>query len=121
MAWTNFDPYRRESKNHARKAEVDGIQFNSVKEANRYREPCFLQKAGEISGLERQEKYVLIPRQLGKDGKVAERECAYVADFCYRDRSGKLVVEDTKGYRTRDYIIKRKLMLYVHGVRITEV
>jgi hypothetical protein len=51
---------------------------------------------------------------------IVERECAYVADFTYK-QDGKLVVEDTKGFRTKDYIIKRKLMLWVHGIRIREI
>jgi hypothetical protein len=49
-----------------------------------------------------------------------ERECSYVADFVFQE-NGKMVVEDTKGVKTKDYIIKRKLMLYVHGIRIKEV
>jgi len=50
---------------------------------------------------------------------VVERACTYVADFSYTE-NGRRVVEDTKGMKTRDYIIKRKLMLYVHGIRIKE-
>lgn len=90
---------------------------------------------GEIINLQRQVKYVLIPPQhetyerYGKKGqrlkdghKTIEKECAYIADFQYHDaKTGKLVVEDTKGVRTKDYIIKRKLMLWVHGIRIIEV
>ena len=55
-----------------------------------------------------------------KKGKLLERECAYIADFVYTE-NGKIVVEDTKGLRTKDYIIKRKLMLYVHNIRVREV
>jgi len=56
-----------------------------------------------------------------KKGKVIEKECSYIADFVYNDEDGDLIVEDTKGIKTKDYIIKRKLMLYVHGIKITEV
>jgi hypothetical protein len=55
-----------------------------------------------------------------KPGKLLEKECAYIADFVYKE-DGRIVVEDTKGFRTKDYIIKRKLMLHEHGIRIKEV
>jgi hypothetical protein len=51
---------------------------------------------------------------------VAERRCVYVADFVYTE-DGKKVVEDTKGMRTKEYVIKRKLMLYIHHIKIKEV
>lgn len=79
------------------------------------------QRAGVISGLREQVRFVLIPAQRDPAGKLLERECAYVADFVYTDNdSGATVVEDTKGVRTKEYIIKRKLMLRVHGIRIKE-
>lgn len=114
------------NKYHNRTAEIDGIRFDSWKEARRYRDLELLQAAGEISGLERQKKYVLIPAQREpakgkKKGRVIERECSYIADFVYRDEKGNLIVEDTKGVRTKEYVIKRKLMLYIHGIRIREV
>lgn len=115
------------------KATVDGVFFDSKKEARRYAELKMLQKAGEIQNLELQKPFELIPAQYGsyarygkngkrlKDGKrCVEKSCVYKADFVYTE-NGKLVVEDTKGMRTKDYIIKRKLMLYVHGIRIKEV
>lgn len=114
-----------------RKVEVNGIIFDSVKEANRYRELLLLEGAGTIQNLELQKKFVLIPAQREftneldkkgnfKKGKVIERECAYIADFCYIE-NGVYVVEDTKGFRTKDYIIKRKLMLKEYGIRIKEI
>lgn len=51
---------------------------------------------------------------------MIERECSYKADFMYEE-NGKSVVEDVKGFRTKEYIIKRKLMLYQYGIRISEV
>lgn len=107
------------SKYRSRKTVVDGITFDSKREADRYRELRAWEKAGVISGLTRQQAFTLIPTQR-IDGKVVERAVKYVADFCYY-RDGKYVVEDTKGFRTADYIIKRKLMLYAQGVQIKEV
>jgi hypothetical protein len=103
-----------------RKTEVDGITFDSVKEARRWKELRLLQQSGEIEGLERQVPFILIPKQKDEKGKVIERECKYVADFVYQE-NGKQIVEDTKGVKTKDYIIKRKLMLEKHGIRIREV
>lgn len=79
-----------------------------------------MERAGVITDLKRQVRYLLIPAQYDKDGKLLERCCNYYADFVYRDKAGKIVVEDTKGFRTQDYIIKRKLMLLNYGVRILE-
>lgn len=78
-----------------------------------------LERAGTIQNLQRQVKFELIPSQR-IDGKVVERPCTYIADFVYTE-NGKMVVEDTKGFRTTDYIIKRKLLLWVHGIRIQEI
>ena len=88
------------SKYHNKKVMIDGIKFDSKKEANRYQELKLMQRAGIISDLQRQVKYVLIPSQKGDDGRVVERPCTYIADFVYVDENGKKVVEDTKGYRT---------------------
>ena len=119
------------SKYRSQKMTVDGITFDSIKEARRWMELRLLEKAGEIQDLRRQVKFVLIPSQRAPDskgpkgglikGKLLERECSYMADFVYKDKSGRIIVEDTKGIRTTEYIIKRKLMLYIHGIRITEV
>ena len=108
------------SKYHAKKTLVDGIVFDSQKEAKRYVALKMMEKSGLIKDLCRQVKYVLIPTQR-EYGKVVERECAYIADFVYKDSLGNLVVEDVKGIRTDAYKIKRKLMLSVHGIRIKEV
>ncbi len=121
------------NKYQAIKTFVNGIEFDSRKEARRYQELLLLERAGVILNLRRQVKYVLIPSQYETfarykengqrllDGKkLLERECSYIADFVYEE-NGKEVVEDTKGIKTKDYIIKRKLMLHVHGIRIREV
>lgn len=109
-------------KYNNKKVTVDGITFDSVKEANRYSELILLQRAGKIKDLRRQWKYVLIPSQYAEvDGKrkCIERECTYVADFVYL-QDGEIIVEDTKGFRTPEYKIKRKLMLFLKGIRIKE-
>lgn len=93
----------------------------SCKEHRRAQQLQLMQRAGLISDLQQQVKYILIPPQY-RDGKLLERACSYIADFVYFDRdTNSLVVEDTKGFRTKDYIIKRKLMLHVHGIQIREL
>ena len=107
------------SKFHSKKVTVDGITFDSVREARRWQELRLLEKAGKIRCLDRQIKYELIPSQKDEDGKVIERPVSYVADFFYVE-NGKTIVEDAKGFKTKDYILKRKLMLYIHGIQIRE-
>lgn len=108
------------NKFNAKKEIVEGKKFHSRKEARRYKELQLLERAGMIKDLRRQVRYMLIPTQYDNDGKCIERSCNYYADFVYRDRSGSIVVEDTKGFKTQDYIIKRKLMLCLYGIRIVE-
>ena len=134
MAWHNY--YRNrgsEGKYHNHKIERDGEKFDSVKEWRRYCELKIMERAGMIHGLTRQKKFVLIPAQREPDtvgkrggkhkGALIEREVAYYADFYYYDREGNEVVEDVKSpaTRTKDYILKRKMMMYVHGIRIREI
>lgn len=120
------------SKYHNRKVRTsDGIVHDSKKEAIRWVELKLMERAGEITELERQKEFLLVPPQYeeittGKGAKklkkkLVERSVVYRADFVYHDKNGDIVVEDVKGVRTRDYILKRKLMLYVCGVRIKEV
>ena len=122
------------SKYQSRKTTVNGIEFDSKKESARYKELLLLEKAGAIQNLQRQVPFELIPTQTTtvaqyskKTGKrlkdktiTLERKTTYVADFVYI-QDGKQIVEDTKGVRTDDYIIKRKLMLLFNGIRIREV
>lgn len=117
-----------------RKVTYKGQTFDSKKEAKRYIYLRQLEKNGVISGLQQQVKYVLIQAQYEPTGewyqrgarkgepkmKLVERECSYIADFVYT-KDGKTIVEDTKGFRTKDYIIKRKLMLYKYGIKVKEV
>lgn len=108
------------NKYHSRKVTLDGIEFDSRREANRYRELCLLRRAGEISDLRTQVRYTLIPAQKKPSGG-RERAVTYTADFVYFDKDGNEVVEDAKGVRTQQYIIRRKLLLYVYGIEVKEV
>ena len=121
-----------------RKIQFDGQTFDSKREMRHYTELLLLEKAGKIKDLQRQVKFQLIPAQREPDiigpkgghkpGKLIERELDYIADFVYTDVStGQMVVEDIKGYKATNapayskFAIKRKLMLYFHGIRIKEV
>lgn len=119
-----------------KKVTINGEVFDSKREAMRYKDLMFLERCGAILGLRRQVTYELLPVQREKstkvykkgrkkgqpiEGKIIEKAVTYIADFVYTDAAtGKMIVEDAKGMRTRDYIIKRKLMLYIHGIKISE-
>ena len=104
----------RTSKYHNRRSGC----FDSRKEAERYGELLLLQRAGKISNLQRQVRFQLIPAQY-KDGKCIFRSVTYIADFVY-EKDGEKVVEDVKGFRTPEYIIKRKLMYQIFGIYVME-
>lgn len=108
------------SKYGNRKVVRNGITYDSKKEADRHAVLKLMERSGKIRDLKRQVKFELIPSLRDeKTGRVVERSCSYVADFTYWEGQN-FVVEDTKGFRTPDYILKRKLMLYLHGIRIKE-
>jgi len=129
--------YNRFKANKYGNTKING--YDSKAEARRGAELEALAAAGKITGLQKQVKYVLIPAQYEpsgevytkgkhkgkpKPGKLLERECSYYADFVYivQDENGAhLVVEDVKGHRTPEYLIKRKLMLSVYGIRVVEI
>lgn len=107
----------RRNKYNARK--VGG--YDSGREYSRAQQLKLLQKAGEISGLREQVSFELLPSRRNAAGYM-ERAVRYIADFVYTDnRTGVTVVEDTKGVRTPEYVIKRKLMLHIHGITVTEI
>lgn len=123
------------SKYRAKKVVVDGIKFDSKKEARRYGVLKAMEENGEIRNLELQVKFTLIPSQYeyvaqyGKKGQrikdkkvLVEREASYYADFVYC-KDGRVIVEDTKSNitKTPEYILKRKLMLHLFGIKISEV
>jgi hypothetical protein len=94
----------------------NGIKFQSQDEMKRYVELRLLENMRMIKDLELQKKYEIIPPQRG------EKAANYIADFAYTDvDTGEYIVEDVKGMKTREYILKRKLMLFVHGIRIKEI
>ena len=117
-----------------KKIQAGGQVFDSKKEYKRFCELSLLERAGEITNLQRQVPYLLIPEQRApstevykkgyragqpKPGPVLERKVVYIADFVYQE-NGETVVEDTKGIKTKEYIIKRKLLLYRYGIRMKE-
>lgn len=104
----------KKNKFNAKKVEIDGIVFDSKKEGNRYRELKILQQVGDISNLKLQ-----VPFQLNEGGKSLK----YISDFTYNDKIGNYIVEDCKSNFTKKlpvYIIKKKLMLAIHGITIKE-
>jgi heat shock protein HspQ len=98
---------KRKHKYGAKRTFHDGIWFDSKREAMRYAELKLLEKAGKIQNLRRQVSYHLVI------------ETTYVADFVYIENN-QLVVEDSKGHRTREYLQKRKAMRKQHGIEIRE-
>jgi hypothetical protein len=132
------------NKLNNKKVAFDGIEFASIREKNRYLELKILERAGKISNLELQKRYELIPAHyetvaVGEYYKIGakkgqpktkqicvERAVDYIADFVYKE-NGQTVVEDAKGYREPSsapyakFVLKRKMMLYFHGIRIKEV
>jgi hypothetical protein len=104
----------------AERFEIMGKKFDSKAEGKRFLQLKAMEQAGEILGLETQVEYELIPAQ--KVGSHKERPVKYVCDFRYT-KDGSVVVEDVKSAptKTREYIVKRKLMLWIHGIAIQEV
>lgn len=120
---------KHRNKYGARKVTVDGITFDSCKEAERYQQLKLLQRAGKIDCLRLQVPFELVPAQYEetgevyskgsrkgqpKQGKCIEKSVVYLADFVYIE-DGRRIVEDVKGMRTKDYILKRKLFRYRYG------
>lgn len=120
----------QQTKYRNKKITVGGEIFDSMKELRRWRELKLLEKAGEITDLRRQVPFEIIPDQREPDtigprggirkGRIIERKAVYIADFVYRNQDGREVVEDCKGFRTKDYLLKRKLVLFRYGIRILE-
>lgn len=100
------------SKYRNKKTFVGDIKFDSKKEADHYIKLSLLEKFGKISDLKRQVKF-----DLNEGGTHSVK---YIADFVYTE-NGEMKVVDVKGYRTREYLKKRKLMLKVHGIKIIEI
>ena len=119
------------NKYHAKKVVFDGITFDSKKEGLRYLKLKDMEQSGEITNLERQVRFEIVPGvyqeeeiQLKTKTKIIkkciQRPVTYIADFVYKI-GDKTVVEDTKGFRTKEYELKKKLMLALLNIKITEV
>lgn len=107
-------PAIKAPKYRNKKTEVNGIVFDSAKEAKRYKELLILLKAGEIGFLEQQ-----VPYELNTGGT---HSVVYICDFKYMNaKTGETIIEDTKGFRTKEYLKKRRLMKKVHGIVIKEI
>lgn len=112
------------TKYQNKKTEIDGIIFDSKKEARVYGELKLLKLSGEIKDFERQKVFQLVPSQYDViDGKTKciEKPLTYKADFVVHHNDGETTVLDAKGMRTPLYTAKRKLMLFIHKIRIKEV
>lgn len=107
------------SKYHSTKVQYDGHIFDSKKEYLRYLDLRALEKGRVISDLKLQVKHTLLPPQLDEKGRYVH-PVYYIADFEYM-QNGRRIVEDVKGFKTKDYIIKKKLLLYTEGITIREV
>lgn len=124
--------YGPKNKYHAKKVNICGIEFDSKKEGMRWLLLKDMERTGEISDLRRQVPFELLPAiyrdevvHLKTKDKVerrlVQRAVHYVADFVYTDKEGKRHVEDTKGLRLPDYILKKKMMLALKGIEIKEI
>lgn len=105
---------KNKSKYHAKKTVVDGITFDSKKEAKRYLELKAMEKVGSIQNLQLQVPFILIEKS--KYG----RSIKYVADFVYYNKNGSKVVEDVKGVKTPVYKLKKRLMAEKYGIIVLE-
>lgn len=125
MAFKQYQKYKN------KRVEFDGLIFDSLKEKRRYCELQILQKQGMISDLRLQVPYELLPAiyedvtvqlktKTKTQRKLVQRATTYVADFVYT-RDGKEVVEDTKGFRTKEYELKKKMMRSLLGIEIQEL
>ena len=115
MTYTIF----KENKYHNRKCEYNGIKFDSQKEMRYYQKLELLQKSGKIFDLQRQVSFTLIETFKLEDKTY--RKTSYIADFTYIDENGKYHVVDTKGFKTKEYLLKKKLMAWKYGIEIEEV
>lgn len=103
----------------SKKTIIDGITFDSKKEGLHYLELKRRQELGEISNLELQPSF-LLQEKFKRDGKIY-RPITYIADFRYVEE-GKVIVEDVKGFKTPEYKIKKKLLLYKYeGFEFREI
>lgn len=118
------------SKYGNQKITIDNITFDSTGEGLRYKELKLLEKTGQITDLQLQKKFIIVPeirepdtvgpRGGVKKGKLIQSAAYYIADFVYYDKNGELIVEDFKGFKTDLYKLKKKLMKYIYDIDIKE-
>lgn len=121
MRDTPAEKVQRKGQKYGNEKVMDrGQKFDSKAEHRRFLHLELLQRAGEIFDLKLQVEFLLIP-ELEKPSGGKERPTKYLADFTYKDRKGRLIVEDVKGAVTPEFRLKRKLMLHVHGIEIQEI
>ncbi|MBR4486086.1 DUF1064 domain-containing protein [bacterium] len=109
----------KQSKYHNKKVEYDGHTFDSQKEKAYYIKLKLMEKADEIFDLELQKEFVLI--ETFKLNDKTYRKMSYYADFTYLDKEGKYHIIDVKGIRTKEYLLKKKLLAWKYGLEIEEV
>ena len=123
---------KRKAKYGNKKAKANGRVFDSRTERGRYYTLQTLEKAGEISDLRMQVPFEIIPAiyetvevqlktKTKQVQKLVQRASHYVADFVYKDKDGNMVVEDSKGFRIPEYLLKKKMMRAFLGITIKEV
>ena len=108
----------RPSKYRAQRVTHGGIKYDSKAEMRRHHQLLLLEHAGEISKLQHQVRFELVPSVRFLDARKAKPAMVYVADFVYADKHGAQVIEDVKGVRTKEFVIKRHLMLALRGLHI---
>ena len=101
---------KKKNKYNATKTKIDGIKFDSIGESRRYAELKLLERAGAITALELQPRFELQPT-FKKNGKT-HRSITYTADFKYIDNKGNTIIEDFKGFETRDFKMRKKMFEY---------
>lgn len=104
---------RNPHKYRAKAAEIDGVRFSSCAEGQRYQFLKILLKAGYIKDLVLQPQFI-VQEAFKYDGETIQA-IKYIADFMYTDRAGRQIVEDVKGFKTKEYLLKRKLFLAKYG------
>lgn len=114
-------PSARVHKYGARSVWVDGIRFDSKREANRYGELKLLKAAGDVRLILRQVSFQISPGIPDSEGRVAAPGERYVADFVIHWANGELTVEDVKGMRTKEYLRKKRRAEAIYGIEVVEI
>lgn len=99
------------SKYHAQKTIANGVEYDSKKESKRAVELEYLERIGKIKDLQKQVRFILQEEYINNEGKKI-RPISYVADFQYIDNEGRKIVEDSKGFRTEVYLLKKKMFMF---------